>query len=1003
MSDEFSFGHWLQRRRKALDLTQAELARQVGCAAETLRKIEADARRPSRQIAERLADALELPEAERASFILAARAELATDWLVFPARSVSQVAFVSPSALSSGTVTLLFTEIEGTARLWEQHPKATRAALARHDAIVMKLITAHQGQVVRTTGDGILAAFAQAPDALAAALDVQRALQKEEWGAVGPLQVRMALHSGVVEEHSGDYFGPTLNRAARLLAAAHGRQVLLSRATVELLQDHLPSDVALRDLGVQRLKDLSRPEHIFQLLTFDLPTDFPALRTLDARPNNLTAQSTPLLGRQHDMEAVCALLRRDDVRLLTLTGPGGTGKTRLALQVGAELLENFTDGVWFVDLATISDPELVVPTIARILGVRERGTQPLIEQLRTYLRPKRLLLLLDNFEHVVKAVPRVADLLAYAPQVKALVTSRTVLRLRGEKEYVVRPLAFPDPKHLPALATLSQYAAVELFIQRAQDVKSDFQVTNATAPAVAEICARLDGLPLAIELAAVRSKLFAPDALLKRLERRLGVLTGGPRDLPARQQTIRNTIDWSYQLLNEGEQILFMRLGVFVGDYAVEAVEAICNGAGDLPMDVLNGLASLLDASLLQQEEGIDREARFSMLETTREYALERLEATGEAEAVRRRHAQFYLQLAEQAEPELRSPKQERALKRLECEQGNLRAVLQWAFDSQDGILAVRLGAALWRFWYIRNSLKEGSSYLEQVLRMLDTELTDVRRPGAKETALLIDLRAKVLYGASVLCYTQGNYALATTMLEECLNAWRQIDYRLGIALALNSLGRIAREHGAYARASLLLTESLALVRQINDSWWKVVVLFNLGLATRQQGDLQRAMQMFEESLVLGDDLGNQQLVALTLKEMALIVLEEGDEARAIALCCQCLKLCGEIDDTEVTVWSLEGWAMVAMRRGHLIHAARLLAVAEAQREIIGAPLPPADLRSYRQLVMNLRTQLPAEIYEEAWATGRTLPLDLAIAEALSVTCTKQVGLAYPLTVPDQP
>ncbi len=1000
MSDEFSFGHWLQRRRKALDLTQAELARRVGCAAETLRKIEADARRPSLQIAKRLADALELPEAERASFIHAARAELAADRLLLSTQVMPQVALPLPSTWSNGIVSFLFTEIEGSTRLWEQHPKAMRAALARHNAILIELVTVHHGRVVTTTGDGILAAFVQPPYAVAAALDIQQALQKEDWGAVGQLQVRMALHSGVVEECSGTYFGPTLNRAAQLLAVAHGRQVLLSRATVELLQDHLPSDVALRDLGMLRLKDLGRPEHIFQLLGPGLPADFPALRTLDVRPNNLTAQSTPLLGRQHDLEAVCALLRRDEVRLLTLTGPGGTGKTRLALQAGAELLEIFTDGVWFVDLAIISDPELVVPTIAQILGVQEKGTQPLIEQLRTYLRPKRLLLLLDNFEHVVKAVPRVADLLAYAPLVKALVTSRTVLRLHGEKEYVVRPLAFPDPKHLPALATLSQYAAVELFIQRAQDVKADFQVTNATAPAVAEICARLDGLPLAIELAAARSKLFAPEALLKRLERRLGVLTSGPRDLPARQQTIRHTIDWSYQLLNEGEQILFMRLAVFVGDYSVEAVEAICNAAGDLPMDVLNGLASLLDASLLQQEEGIDGEARFSMLETTREYALERLEASGRAGGVRQRHAQFYLQLAEQAEPELRSPKQENALKRLECEQGNLRAVLQWAFDSQDRMLAVRLGAVLWRFWYIRNSLREGSGYLEQVLRILDTELTDVTKPGVKVTALLIDLHAKVLYGASVLYYTQGNYALATTMLEECLSAWRKIDYRLGIALALNSLGRIAREQGAHARASLLLTESLTLIREINDSWWKVVVLFNLGLVTRQQGDLQRAMQMFEESLVLGGGVGNQQLVALTLKEMALIVLEEGDEARAIALCCQCLKLCQEIDDTEITVWSLEACAMVAMRRGHLIHAARLLAVAGPHREAIGAPLPPADLRLYEQLVMNLRTQLPGEIYEESWVTGRTLPLEMAIAEALSVTCTKQVGLARSMDMP---
>jgi len=481
--------------------------------------------------------------------------------------------------LPSGTVTFLFTDIEGSTQLWEQHPQAMPSALARHDAILREATAAHGGVVFRTVGDAFCTAFASAPAALRAALDAQRALHHQDWGAVGPIRVRIALHTGAVAIRDAEYQGQPLNRIARLLSAGHGGQVLLSAATQELARDLLPPDAELRDMGVHRLKDLTHPEQIFQLVAPGLPADFPPLKTLDRRPHNLPAQPTALIGREQAIATVCSLLRRADVRLVTLTGPGGTGKTRLALQTAAELLEQFGDGVWFVNLAPISDPDLVATTIAQVLGAREHDNRPLLEQLKAYLREKRLVLLLDNFEQVAEAAPLVSELLAAAPGLKALATSRMPLHLSGEHEIAVAPLALP-PSERSNVQTLTQYEAVRLFIERAQAVKADFAVTNANAPAVAEICERLDGLPLAIELAAARVKLFPPQALLARLSSRLQLLTGGARDLPERQQTIRNTIDWSYQLLGEDEKRLFSRLGVFVGGWTPEAAETVLRTEG---------------------------------------------------------------------------------------------------------------------------------------------------------------------------------------------------------------------------------------------------------------------------------------------------------------------------------------------------------------------------------------------------------------------------------------
>src|ERR671912_238861 len=620
--------------------------------------------------------------------------------------------------LPTGTVTFLFTDIEGSTKLWEKSPRGMQVALTRHDALLWEAIEGHGGFVFKTVGDAFCAVFPTALGALESALAAQRGLFSEAWGEeIGALRARMALHTGTTHERDGDYFGPPVNRVARLLSAGHGGQVLLSSSTQELVRDHLPPQIHLRDLGERRLKDLSRPERVFQLTAPDLPSEFPPLRTLESRTNNLPLQATPLIGRERDVEAACGLLRSSETRLLTLLGPGGTGKTRVGLQVAAELVDDFEDGVFFVPIAAITDPTLVAPTIARILGLSEGEAQPPEELLEGYLRDRQTLLLLDNLEQVIEAAPVVEKLLSSAANLKILATSRIPLGLYGEYEFPVPPLSLPDPDSLPPLEHFTEYEAIRLFVERARAVKPDFSLTEENGPAVVEICKRLDGLPLAIELAAARIKLLPPRVLLDKLGNRLKILTGGARNLPERQRTLRNAIEWSYELLDEGEKLLFARLGVFSGGATLEAIEAVCDAEGDLPTDVFDGASSLLDKSLLRQEEGAGGEPRFVMLETIHEFANAMLEGSGEAEAMRRAHASYFLALSEEADPALKGAEDAAWLDRLEQEQDNMRTALSWAIEHEEGELALRLGAALRWFWYMEGYYGEGSRWLEAALR----------------------------------------------------------------------------------------------------------------------------------------------------------------------------------------------------------------------------------------------------------------------------------------------
>jgi predicted ATPase/class 3 adenylate cyclase len=585
--------------------------------------------------------------------------------------------------LPTGTVTLLFTDIEGSTRLLQQLRERYTELLEECRQLLRTAFQQWNGHEVDTQGDAFFVAFARATDAVSAVVAAQHALAAHSWPEGVVVRVRMGIHTGEPILTSEGYVGLGVHYTERLMSAGHGGQVLLSQTTRDLVQDELPEGVRLRDLGEHRLKDLQRPSQLYQLVIGDLAADFPPLKTLNLCFNNLPVQCTSLIGREQEVTAVQTLLQREDVRLVTLTGPGGSGKTRLGLQVAAELCDPFHDGVYFVNLAPLSDPAFVLPTIAQTLGLHEVAGQPLLDHLKEELQRKQLLLLLDNFEQVVRAAPQLADLLAVCCQLKLLVTSREVLHMRAEREFVVPPLALPDLSHLLAPTELARYAAVRLFIERAQAMKPDFQLTPANAHAIAEICVHLDGLALAIELAAARIKLLPPQALLARLGHRLLVLTSGAQDAPARQQTLRNTIAWSYQLLDAQEQRLFRRLSIFVGGCTLQALEAVCSapdeskGAGG----VLDAVASLIDKSLVQQTEQEGEEPRLVMLETIREYGVEALEASGEAEVTRGAHAAYYLALAEQAKSELGGPEQIMWAERLEREDDNLRAARQWLLE----------------------------------------------------------------------------------------------------------------------------------------------------------------------------------------------------------------------------------------------------------------------------------------------------------------------------------
>jgi predicted ATPase/class 3 adenylate cyclase len=880
-----------------------------------------------------------------------------------------------PAADRMEALTFLFTDIQGSTRLWEERPEAMRLALARHDALLRLSINRHGGTVFKTVGDAFYAVFATASDALEAAVAIQRSLAEAQPAVVHaslPLKVRVSIHTGEVEARDDDFFGPPLNRLARLLSAGHGGQILLSAAAQELVRGALPAEVSFSDLGEHRLRDLQRPERIYQVLHPALPCDFPPLRTLTVLSNNLPQQLSSFIGREGEMAEVRALLGGS--RLVTLLGIGGTGKTRLAIQVGAELLEGHPDGVWLVELAALTDPELTSQAAAAALHVKEEPGKSVTASLIEYLQDKKLLLILDNCEHVIEAAALLADTVFRAcTGVRILTTSREPLGIWGEQTYRVPSLQVPSAArsgpHFRA-AELEQYAAAQLFTERAALAQPSFRVTDENAGTVAEICRRLDGIPLAIELAAARTRSMPLEQLLRRLDDRFRVLTGGSRTALPRQQTLRALIDWSYDLLSDPGRAVLRRASVFAGGWSLEAAEAVCAGDEVEDWEVLDLLTALVDRSLLIYEER-KGEARYRMLETIREYGRERIREEGnECVQTHRRHREWFLALAERVGPEPMGPMQTLALDRLEADADNLRLALDGAIQNEPEA-AVRIAAAIWKFWELRGYLTEGRRWLDQVLA---------------SKAGNIHARAHALSGAGTLAWMEGDFATATDLHEQSLLFYREAGNRRGTAFALNNLAVQYIGQGEVDRGIAVAEESLALFRKEGTVLDIALSLNNLGYFELFRQNYERAAPLIEEGLMMGRRAGDPQIVANTLHSLAQVRRSQGDYGAAAGHCRECLRIAAEMQYPRMVAEGLEGLAAVLCDTGDAEGGARLVGAAAAVRALIGLAWQPVEAQEYSPVLDSLRGQLGGDGFNKAYESGRALSIDEAIHCALGET-----------------
>lgn len=769
----------------------------------------------------------------------------------------------------TGTVTFFFTDVEGSTQRWERDRAAMSTALRRHDALITDAILANGGEVFKTVGDAFHAVFSTAPQAVAAAIDAQRALVVEDFSSVGGAPVRMALHSGIAETREGDYFGPAVNRVARLLAIGHGGQILVSSATTELLQGEMPADASLRDLGAHRLKDLARPEHVYQLVAPELPFEFPPLHSLDALPNNLPQQLSSFVGRDEDISEIKSLLHAN--RLVTLCGSGGAGKTRCAIQVGAELLETVSDGVWLTELAPIADGALVASAIAQALGVRESPTVPLLETLLAYLRPRRLLLLLDNCEHVIESARDVAAaILRACPDVRILATSREALNIAGEQVFRLPSLAVPPLREALTAQAARPYGAVALFADRATASDARFTLTDDNAGYVAEISRRLDGIPLAIELAAARIKVLSPRELAQRLDERFRVLTGGDRSALPRHRTMRALIDWSYDLLTEEERALFRKLSVFAGGFTLESAAAVCCAESLDELAVLELLTSLVDKSLVQCDASGPM-TRYRLLESTRQYAREKLVENGEATEAARAHAEAFLALARRFEHSYDRTRDDDWFPQVEPELENWRIALEWTLAARgDVLLGQRLAGELGREWAFLTAA-EGLRWIRAAQDAIDST-TPV------EVIARLDLAEAQLEG--VLGLHKASHAAA----ERALAQYRDLGDAERIAQAQRHAGRGLVFMGRVAEGEVLLREALAAFRTFGSPILTGAALENIAIARNAQGDPKGARAYYTEALAIFRANGAERLTASLASNLAEAEFREGSAEEALRL-----------------------------------------------------------------------------------------------------------------------
>ncbi len=868
-----------------------------------------------------------------------------------------------------GTITFLFTDIEGSTRMWDGNPSQMGSALARHDAILRESIERFDGHVFKTVGDAFCASFHTASNALDAATCAQLAIHKESWPPNAVIKVRMALHTGTAEVRDNDYFGQPLNRVARLLSVGHGGQVLLSMATQELVRDSLTVERTLQDMGERRLKDLIRPERIYQVVQGGLQNDFPALKTLETRAHNLPIQLTSFVGREREIRELRSLT--DKARLITITGTGGAGKTRLSLQLGADLIDNFADGVWLVEFATISDAKLIPQAVATALGIREEAGISMTDTLLKVNRDRKLLLILDNCEHVVEmAASLCGTLLEGCPGIQILATSREALRVGGESVYPMPSLPSPDPTVTYLnVSSLTQYAAIQLFIERAVAVKPSFEITNTNAAAVASICHNLDGIPLAIELAAARIRSMSAEEVNKRLDHRFQLLTGGARTALPRQQTLRALIDWSYDLLNAKEQVLLRRLAAFSDGWTLEAAEQVCSGATLEEWETLDLLTSLTDKSLVFSEEQ-GGSTRYRMLLIVREYAHNLLTASDENLLVRKKHFSHFLDTVEKH----RSDKNQRIwLELFERENGNLRSALAWSL-AEEGETAggLKLAGLLPRFWYTRGYLSEGRQWLSKLLE----KATDVKEP---------EVRAKALHAYAFLAISQIDYQAAKVALDECLAIRRASGDQGNIAETLLSFGTLAWLQGDLDSGQTQLGECLDIFRTLADLDGIALTLNRLGALAQHRADYSMARKHHEESLAISRKLGNQLGAAAALNNMGHVAVDQKDFESAKAFCTESLVIRRVLADRRGLTGALQGLAYVAAGLNDPMRAARLAGASEHLREKIGLATSSSDQADFKVWMAGVQAAVKDRTaFESAWNEGHGMTLDQAMDYALA-------------------
>ena len=906
---------------------------------------------------------------------------------------------------TTDTLAFLFSDIEGSTRLEQALGTSTYAAIReRHRELLRAAFAAHGGREQGTEGDSFFVCFPAASDAIEAALQAQQALAAESWPAGGDVRVRMGIHAGEAAIVGGSLVGLAINRAARIAAVANGGQVLVSEAVRALAGSGLPAGTSLVDLGAHRLKDLREPEHLHQLSAAGLPAAFPPLATLDARPNNLPTQLTSFVGRDEELTTACGLLAAN--RLVTLTGPGGTGKTRLSLQVAAQAVDDFPDGVFFVALETVRDPGLVASRIAGEIGIAETGGRSGRDVLVEWLTGKRVLLVLDNFEQVIDAGPLVADILRTIPDLKVIATSRAPLHISGEQEFPVPGLPVPpDPGQLSGYerarqgrggvldpATLSTYEAVRLFIARAVAVRPGFAVTNENAPAVAAICARLHGMPLAIELAAARVKLLSPDAILARLEHQLSLLAAGARDLPARQQTLRGAIAWSYDILDEPMRRLLDRLSVFAGSIDLDAAETIAGPSDELGIDVLDGVAALADQSLLKSLD-VDP-PRFRMLDTIREFAIEMLETRSDAVAVRERHTSWYLALVEDAAPRLAGADQRLLLERLETEHDNIRAALDRSAAAGDAASTIGIAFAMWRFWQKRGHLSEARRRLEAY----------AAEPWSRTDPVL---RARLMEALGGVLWWQADIVAMSLAYREAVDLWRSIGDKAEIANALYNFSfsfavrpnpredpRLADPDGIGLAA---LEQALELYRELGDRRGQANVLWGLG--NREYFHLESGDSgepRFHEALELFRAEGDVTMEAWSLHMLgsALLHQERPEEARPLLR--HALRHFHEASDAAGISLVLDDLHSQAVSDGDLPRAARLHGAARQLAATTGTALAGfVDTQFEYRFRAHISGRLPDEELARYEAEGAALSLDEAVAYALDVPVDELAAHAH--------